>query len=134
MAKKGPVGKLHNIVTFIRQSNQCNQLFHKFQRVEFIATKDNQQTYDLVTNNDTRQNSTHDMIMRAIKIRNAIDAFIQHIKTKWDSEEKGKNPSPQRKEWPTIIDDELTSDDWTILSEYLDILAPLKEATLRLEG
>jgi len=32
--------------------------------------------------------------MRAIKIRNTINAFIQHIKTKWDLEEKGKNPSP----------------------------------------
>jgi hypothetical protein len=34
----------------------------------------------------------------------------------------------------TILDDTLMSEDWNILSEYLDILAPLKEATARLEG
>ena len=38
------------------------------------------------------------------------------------------------KDKPTILDDTLMPEDWIILSEYLDILAPLKEATARLEG
>jgi len=54
--KKGPIGKLHNIVTFIRHSDQRNQLFKEVQRFSYIAIENrtsNQQTFDLVTDNDT---------------------------------------------------------------------------------
>src|SRR5882762_8716444 len=35
--KKGPIGKLHNIVTYIRHSDQRNQLFKEVQRFSYIA-------------------------------------------------------------------------------------------------
>ena len=136
--KKGPIGKLHNIVTFIRHSDQRNQLFKEVQRISYIAIENrtnNQQTFDLVTDNDTRWNSTHDMIERAVKLRNAIDTFIRRIRSEWEEAlRKARNPSNKMKDKPTILDDTLMSEDWNILSEYLDILAPLKEATARLEG
>jgi hypothetical protein len=92
--KKGPIGKLHNIVTFIRHSDQRNQLFKEVQRISYIAVENrtsNQQTFDLVTDNDTRWNSTHDMIERAVKLRNAIDTFIQRIRSEWEEESLKQN-------------------------------------------
>ena len=73
------------------------------------------------------------MIKLAVKLHNAIEAYIQHIRTKWE-EEVRKTKKPLKKERPSIIDNELTTKDWTILLEYLNILAPLKEARIRLEG
>ena len=75
------------------------------------------------------------MIERAVKLRNAVDTFIQRIRSEWEEAlRKARNPPNKMKDKPTILDDTLMPEDWNILSEYLDILAPLKEATARLEG
>ena len=74
------------------------------------------------------------MIECAVKLRNAIDSFIQHIRSEWEETlRKARNPLKMQDK-PTILDNTLSSEDWTVLSEYLEILAPLKEATVRLEG
>src|SRR5579871_3086109 len=38
------------------------------------------------------------------------------------------------KEKPSICDDLLTPDEWTTVTQYLEILRPFHEATLKLEG
>jgi len=45
-----------------------------------------------------------------------------------------KECSEETENKPTLLDDALTAEDWGVLSEYLEILTPLKEATARLEG
>lgn len=35
---------------------------------------------------------------------------------------------------PTIVDDKMSAEDWSVIAEYLAILKPLKIATKRLEG
>jgi len=70
------------------------------------------------------------MIERAVKLRNAVDTFIQRIRSEWEEAlRKARNPPNKMKDKPTILDDTLMPEDWNILSEYLDILAPFKEAT-----
>ena len=123
---------------FIWYSDQCNQLFKELQKISYIAIEEgtsNQETFELITDNDTRWNLTHDMIKRVIKLCNAIDTFIQRIRSEWEEAlGRARNPFKKVKDKPSILDDILMPEDWNVLSEYLEILAPLKEATAWLKG
>jgi hypothetical protein len=136
--KKGPIGKLHNVVMFIWYSDQHNQLFKELQKISYIAIKEgtsNQEIFELITNNDICWNLTYDIIKHAIKLCNAIDTFIQRIRSEWEEAlRRARNPLKKVKDKPSILNNMLTPEDWNVLSEYLEILAPLKEATARLEG
>lgn len=47
----------------------------------------------------------------------------------------GTKPLPKKsRKKPTIVDDKMTAEDWSVIAEYLAILKPLKIATKRLEG
>jgi hypothetical protein len=75
------------------------------------------------------------MLKRAVMLRNPIDTFILQIRTEWEETlRKSRNAQKKIENKPTILDDALTAGDWGVLSEYLEILTPLKEATARLEG
>jgi hypothetical protein len=53
------------------------------------------------------------MIERAVKLRNAIDTFIQRIRSEWEEAlRKARNPSNKMKDKPTILDDTLMPEDW----------------------
>jgi hypothetical protein len=83
---------------------------------------------------------THDMIDRAIELRNPIDAFIQKELSQWNNywnniTANGTKSAPKKhRTQPKICQDMLTAEDWSVLTEYLTILQPLKEASLHLEG
>ena len=62
--KAGPLGKLHNIVVFIRCSTQ------RMQRFREISEKKG-----LLRDNDTRWNSKYYMCERAIELADQIDYF-----------------------------------------------------------
>jgi hypothetical protein len=119
--KKGPIGRLHNIVVHVRQSGQRSKLFKRLQSID-INDVDSEKsvTYELIRDNKTRWNSTYDMIERAVKLRNTIDAYIQ---TQLQNDPKS-----------SIRHDQLSALDWTNLTEYLSILQPFKVATKSLEG
>jgi hypothetical protein len=58
--RKGPVGKLHNIVKYICWSGQREQLFEKLQEIEISSLPDDhpiKKIYKLVEDQDTRWNS-----------------------------------------------------------------------------
>ena len=145
---KGPIGKIHNITITIMRSSQRRQQFYKFQNNELHTMQpdksvDEQQHYDLVADVDTRWNSIYSMCDRALQLRNPIDAYIINEKSKYEtylSKIEAKNrrlPANKRikpKERPSICDDFLTSDEWAIVTQYLEVLTPFKEATQRLEG
>ena len=141
--KKGPIGKIHNITVYIMRSSasQRREQFHKFQQDELHTMQpeksiSEQQHYDLIEDVDTRWNSIYSMCNRAVQLRNPIDAFI--IKEESDyriyltnvSRKKKITPKPK----PSICDDFLTPDEWTTVTQYLEILRPFHEATLKLEG
>ena len=70
--KKGPVGKLHNIVSYIQGSSQQQMAFTVYQIEQF----DFKYQFQVIQDNLTCWNSTYDMIDQALYIRNSIDLYI----------------------------------------------------------
>jgi len=143
--EKGPRGKLHNIVIWIYRSPQRKERFVRVQQQlldenPVVFGDDEQRPQNLVLDNATRWNSTYSMIAKAVKLRLAIDEFIiqekqryeRQIVTTWrDARRRGREVKPKT---PLIIDDVLSATDWQVLTIYLDVLQPLHEVTIELQG
>lgn len=70
-------------------------------------------------------------------VRNPTYGVLAHgIRTKLQEqlsfESKRRRESSNYR--PTIVNDKITADDWYMICHYVDLLKPLKDATLRLEG
>jgi hypothetical protein len=99
--KRGAVGKLHNIVRFVRASPQRRELMKSLACDQ--NDEDGYQLFEeeraaidleLMQNNETRWNSTFLMIQRAIRKREHIDHFIAYLETK-TSEPRQRVPCPR---------------------------------------
>ncbi|KAL6402752.1 hypothetical protein AUP68_14088 [Ilyonectria robusta] len=97
-------------------------------------------TYDVITDNATRWNSSEAMMERGYLLRNALDSLVQAEVTEWNPyvarrTQNGTKPMPKKsRKKPAIVDDKMATEDWSVIAEYLAILKPLKIATKRLEG
>ncbi|KAJ6436943.1 hypothetical protein O9K51_10479 [Purpureocillium lavendulum] len=138
---KGPIGKLHNTVHWVERSGQRIERLHKLQSIENTALGlEDKTTYDVVMDNATRWNSSEAMMERAYTLRNALDSLVQAEVTEWSQyvarrTQNGAKPMPKKcRKKPTIVDDRMAAEDWSVIAEYLAILKPLKIATKRLEG
>ena len=140
---KGPLGKLHNVIVYIKHTDQRIQVFNDIQRLEYTSVHPDDSTaskkiYSLIRDNKTRWNSFYDSIKRAVGLRNAIDEYIRRQRKEWDDAAshytKLGKPLPKSLTKPTIYDDYLDDGDWAILVEYLSILGPLKDASIALQG
>jgi hypothetical protein len=136
--KKGPTGKLHNAVKYITASPQRIEAFEDIQRKN-SADMDDVAILKLVKDNFTRWNSFDDCAERAITLRASIDDFIEEERDKWTSSRR--RPELKRNERrfakgrePSVLQDQLTSDDWNVVIQYHEILRPFKKATLLLQG
>src|SRR5205823_305461 len=89
--KKGPVGKIHNIVIHIRRTPQRIAAFRSIQQVPGNSVL-------VVADNDTRWNSVYNMLQMAIKLRTFVEIYIQH-------QIEADNKS-------TLVNDRLTADEW----------------------
>ncbi|RKK80768.1 hypothetical protein BFJ71_g15816 [Fusarium oxysporum] len=121
--KKGPVGKLHNVVKFIRSSPQWRELFKRISREndeaqEYVLASESTAELEVVMNNDTRWNSTYLMISRALVKQGDIRAFLVH---------------PEVEKWLPEAD-MLKGDDWRLLAEIKHILEPFYLQTMRTQG
>jgi len=106
----GPVGQIHFIQVFIRSSSQRRETFTRLQNGATSLT--------ILDDNKTRWNSTFYMILRALKLREAIDIFcIQYI----ESGELHKS----------VKIDKLI---WKRLQTICDIMGNFEIATNQLEG
>lgn len=143
--KLGPVGKLHNIIIWIFDSEQRVNKFIKIQDIKLVAVnQDESAQADTkllpIKPVNTRWNSIEAAIERATKLRNPIDRIIgeEVLKRKiyWDriTANGTKLPPPDHRQEPKIVKNYLTDEDWSTLTEYLAILKPLKIATKRLES
>ncbi|KAF4966507.1 hypothetical protein FSARC_5821 [Fusarium sarcochroum] len=124
---KGPVGKLHNIVKFIRASPQRTEAFkaHAREREEvdtYKLAEESTAELEVIQNNATRWNSTFMMIERALVKQSELNSFIQELGLEADAS----------KRVPTA--DVLTSDDWKVLREVSHILEPIFNMTMRTQG
>jgi len=82
--KRGPIGKIHNIVTYIGWNGQQSQQFRKFQEMELTAIDGNKRILQLIKDNDTWWNSTYSMISRAVELSASINMMVHHEKKKYD--------------------------------------------------
>lgn|SRR5215469_2341752 len=135
--KQGPLGKLHNIVTYILSTPQRRDEFKEKVQGEIIKQKDNlartiQQNEDaesvlkhpltVIRDNLTRWNSIFLMIVRAFILKDPLDLYIKR------AQEKPAKASPLPQE------DELSTHDWNILARTREILEPFYNLTLKLQG
>ncbi len=128
--KRGAVGKLHNVVRFVRASPQRRELMktvagngygdecHELFEEERTAID-----VELMQNNETRWNSTFLMIQRAIRKRDQITLFITYLDAQ-TTDPKLRVPAQ----------DHLSPQDWLLLAEIQSLLKPLYEITMRCQG
>ncbi|KAG6980032.1 hypothetical protein FocnCong_v009668 [Fusarium oxysporum f. sp. conglutinans] len=77
---KGPIGKLRNIVKFIRSSPQRSEQFKRVAREQdhegYQLCEESTAEVEVVMNNETRWNSAYMMIERALRKQIDIRVFI----------------------------------------------------------
>ncbi len=135
--KKGPIGKLHNVVVYIRRTPQRREEFEEKVKDKLKELQDalaatiqpgeepedvRKEPLMVIQDNNTRWNSVFAMIQRALLLRDPLDLFIKRALEK---PEKDK-PLPQ--------EDELSSHNWDILSRTAELLKPFNDQTIRLQS
>jgi hypothetical protein len=82
----------------------------------------------------TRWNSYFDCFARAVKQQSVINAYASHhfdrVCNKTTYAISKGNQLPDCPQW--MRSNGLTADDWQVVTEYIDVLGPLKECTKRL--
>lgn len=114
--RKGPVGKLHNLVVHATRTPRRRQFFKNKQKE---AYEDSDRLLALVVNGGIKWNSTCDMLERAFRLKDAIHLYQEAY---------------QHDDDDPCFDDVLTSDDWTELSDILSLLKPLKAVSCTLQS
>jgi hypothetical protein len=144
--RKGPIGKLHNIIRYISHSEARQTAFIRLQEAAFESRVDNedpkQQPLHLIKDNVTRWNSWYDAAERAIFLRQHIDEFTDDELSDYRSklarhEARSRGPYMPQKDppkSPSLLQDKLTPDDWDVIATYMTILKPCKRATMKLQG
>ncbi|KAI7722283.1 hypothetical protein KC353_g629, partial [Hortaea werneckii] len=117
--RKGPVGKLHNLVTHIQKTPKRRRFFEMKQNVD--ADADDGRIYRVIVNGGIRWNSSCDMIERAMKLRDALELYQTHFRSLSDSDRLSSS-------------DCLDAADWSEMERLLEVLSPLKHASLRLQA
>jgi len=75
--KKDPFGKVYLLIVHIKHSNLRRTFFESKQR-EAAATE-NAELYRVVLNGGVRWNSDFDMLVRALKLRDALSLYQEHF-------------------------------------------------------
>ncbi|KAG7423473.1 hypothetical protein Forpi1262_v014466 [Fusarium oxysporum f. sp. raphani] len=142
--KRGPVGKLHNIVVDVRISHRLIYLFKEVQRDEINRATTlklrSKKPLKLIIDNDTRWLSQLYMIRRALRLKTSIELLLIKYKAQWEDENRSKKTGQvtQAKlaKKPRILRDEnqLTDKDWEVLYHLEAILTVFETVVKTLEG
>jgi len=116
--RKGPVGELHNLVSHIQGTPKRRRFFEMKQNVDHDS--DDNRIYRVIVNGGIRWNSSCNMIERAMKLRDAIELYQTHFRLLSDCDRLSAS-------------DYLDAGDWSELERLLEVLVPLKRASLRLQ-
>jgi hypothetical protein len=125
--RKGPVGKLHNIISYIRRTPQRSESFKRASQQQeasddFPLHEQSTAELALILDNRTRWNSTYLMVQRALRKMKDLQNWI----AQQDFEERPEDRIPDA--------DKLSAEDWKELTEVMNILKPLYQQTKRTEG
>jgi hypothetical protein len=136
--KRGPIGKLHNIVYWINRSPQRCERFEALQQLYIAPGKldTKKEVYGLIKDVETRWNSFYHSAERACYLRVAIDELLLEEDTEYRQYCARCEQANRliKRQPPPILKDMLSTDDWAVIAQYVAILKPLKDATLALEG
>jgi hypothetical protein len=146
--KRGPISKLHNLIRYATHSSKRRDLLVTIQRNQYRRLQASQTSeseplrplvvYQLLHDNLTQWNSWYDAAVRAVHLRAAIDEFIDSELGDYNAKiaryqgSRSLKKRPPKK--PSLLADLLDADDWSIITQYLEILKPLKDATILLQG
>ncbi|KAF9784195.1 hypothetical protein IL306_008081, partial [Fusarium sp. DS 682] len=123
---KGPIGKLRNIIKFIRSSPQRSEQFKRIAREQdyegYRLFEESTAEREVVMNNERRWSSTYMRIERALRKQTHIRAWVCASR----EEEDGARRIP--------AEDILSSEDWRVLGEVNEILKPINLQTMRTQG
>ena len=134
--KRGPVGKLHNIVVFICRTPQRREKFKDQPELQHLSA-DGIGEFDhlnLIVDNATRWNSLYLMIDRSLKLRDRIERFCSDHQNEMHGSSKKRATSSAADQASLLRNDKLESDDWMALAEVHHFLEPFYKLTLRAEG
>ncbi|KAM5529824.1 hAT family dimerization domain protein [Fusarium oxysporum f. sp. phaseoli] len=140
--RKGPVGKLHNLVVEVRRSDQLTYLLRSIQRSEFEMSLDPRikarKPLDLVIDNDTRWLSQLYMIRRALTLRPFVEQLVLKHRQQWEQDNRSRRTGNLRKsaKEPQICleENQLTTNDWDVLDHLARLLGFYEDAVKTLEG
>jgi hypothetical protein len=133
----GPLGVLLDVIKYIKTPQQY-ALFEKYQRLAHheLPADAERKIKEPVKPVVTRWNSFHLCFERAVELQLAVNGYanhhIQRIETEDAYARSRNNKLPAAPGW--MRSDGLNAADWQVITEYIDILGPLKQATKRLEG
>ena len=130
--KRGAIGKLHNLVHWIRRSPQRRDSFLNMSlgtvddeildELGIWLVNDELKGLMVRADNDTRWNSIYLMIERALKLRPVIQVFCRLASSEPD----------RHKRLPESL--VLEQEDWQILTEIAEVLQPYLKYTKHFEG
>ncbi|RYO79483.1 hypothetical protein DL762_008141 [Monosporascus cannonballus] len=139
--KKGPVGKLHNMVVAIHRSDKLTHMLRSIQEDHsFISDNPRiraKKPLDVKLDNDTRWLSQYYMIHRAQVLRPFLNRLIIQYRHEWEMENTGRRGDIRRgAKRPFVIQQEnqLTDHDWHVLDVTAEILRYYEDCIKILEG
>ena len=122
--KFGPFGKLHNIGIALRKSSQLLEDFYEAQR----QTAPTEPVLSWVQNVCTRWQSDEAMASRALLKRTALNRMLSIIEERWVSQ------GGKEQDKPAILKEQLSLEEWKVVSAVQKILQPFKVASKQLQG
>jgi hypothetical protein len=136
--EEGPLGVLLDIVNYIHTPQQYNA-FEDAQREAHSEGPDRDSKLHMlypIKPVVTRWNSYYDCFERASKLRATIGNYSakhleEYAKDRAYAHSLGKGDPPAPR-WVQLGG--LTAHDWSVITDYIDVLKPLKDGTKRLEG
>jgi hypothetical protein len=111
--KRGPVGKLHNIIVFICRTPQRRQKFKDQPDLQHLSAGGMSEFdhLNLIVDNATRWNSLYLMIDRALKLRDRIERFCSDHQNEMHGSARKRATSSATDQVSLLRNDKLESDD-----------------------
>jgi hypothetical protein len=136
--RKGPVGKLHNLIFWIHRSDSLTNLLRSLQLTAYSKSDDPvvraKKPLDVIIDVVTRWLSTLYMIRRALLLKDFLEDLWYEQKSEWEGLVlRGKKSSS---EMPLCLRDEnkLEEKDWAIISLFNEVLQHFEHVLITLEG
>ena len=121
--KKGPCGKLHNLIVYITRTPQHRDRFEE--KVKQLYPDSSVAT--LIRGNETRWGGDYNSIIRAFDLQEALEDFVSLAIRRNEHGERAEGVGALK--W-----DELLPEDWDTLTEIVNVLGHFQKWQLILQG